>query len=131
MTLNSSIKELNELGERFHNWKKNNPCRRFPKEYWADVFKFTAKYSLDAVAKSIGYAPSYILRKQQKKWPSSTLEKEFVEIQPSQTIFDLNQIRVHIHKPQGTAIELSFHGGVEQLFPLIHSLFKEGEPCFR
>ena len=128
MTFNSSIKELDELGERFHSWKQNNPYRHVPKGYWDEALEFTTKYSLDDVAKAIGYTSSYILYKKQKKQPTATHKMEFVQIRPSQIVSDLNQIQMNIQNIQGVSVELSFQGCVEQVFPLISSLFKE-RPC--
>ena len=123
-----SVEELDNLGKRFHTWKQNNPYRRVPKAFWDDAFKLIDKHSLDDVARSIGYASSYILHKR-KKWPVTSPAIKFVEIQPSQPKFDLNPIQVKIQNYQGVLVELSFQGCVEQIFSLVSSLVKEGNPC--
>jgi hypothetical protein len=129
MTSYSSIKELDDLGERFHRWKQNNPNRHVPKKFWDETIQILDKYSIDAVACAIGYPPAYVLHKQQKKQAVAITETEFVEIHSNHTISDLNPIRVNIQNHQGINVELSFQGNLEQIFPLISTLFKEGNPC--
>jgi hypothetical protein len=125
MTFHPTIKELDDLGERFHKWKQNNPYRHVPKDYWDDALKCTVKYGPYNVAQSIGYSASYIIQKQRKGQSAPLHQLEFVEIQPSQTACDLDKIQMNIQNHRGVAVELSFQGSVEQIFPLISSLFKE------
>lgn len=129
MTSYSSIKELEDLSERFHKWKQNNPNRHVPKKFWDDTIQILDKYSLDVVANAIGYPPAYLLHKQQKRQALVITETEFVEMNSSQTISGLNSIRVNIQNHKGINVELSFQGEVGQIFPLISTLFKEGNPC--
>lgn len=131
MTIKSSIKELDNLGERFRNWKQNNPHKYIPREFWNEALVHSNKYGRSAVAKAIGCAPSLIRHKQQKKQHVAAAEVAFVEIQQGKSTFDVNQIQINIQNRSGMAIELSFQGGVDQIFPLISSLFKEGSPCSR
>ena len=124
MTINTSIKELDNLGERFRNWKQNNPHKNIPREFWNEALVHSDKYyGRSAVAKSIGCAPSLIRLKQQKKQQVAAPEVSFVEILQSKSTFDVNQIQINIQNRSGMAIELSFQGGVDQIFPLISSLF--------
>ena len=129
MTSKSSIKKLDDLGEQFRNWKQNNPHQHIPKEFWNEVLVHSDQYGRNAVAKAIGCAPSLIRHKQRKKQPVATSEVAFVEIQQSQPTFDAGQIQINIQNRSGMAVELSFQGGVEQIFPLISALFKEGFQC--
>lgn len=131
MTTKPSIKELDDLAERFRNWKQNNPHRRLPKEFWSEVLVHCDQYGRNAVAKAIGCAPSLIHRKQRKKQHIISPEVAFVEIQQNQHTFDVSQIQVNIQNRNGVAVELSFQCSVEQIFPLISSLFMEGSPCSR
>jgi hypothetical protein len=131
MTFNSIDKELDDLAERFHNWKKSNPHRHIPKEYWNDALQCTDKYGPYAVAESIGYSSTYLIQKQRKKHSIATSSLEFVEIQPNQPTFVTDKIQMNIQNQHGVAVDLSFQGGIEQTFPLIYSLFKEGVSCSR
>lgn len=131
MNTKPSIKKLDDLGERFRNWKQNNPHQRVPKEFWNEALVLSDQYGRKAVAKVIGCAPSHIHHKQRKKQHIIAPEVAFVEIQQSQPTFDASQIQITIQNRNGVAVELSFQGGVEQIFPLISSLFKEGSPCSR
>lgn len=131
MTFHPSIKELDDLGEQFHNWRQINPHRRIPKKYWDDALKYLAKYGSYDVAKSIGYSPAYIIQKQRKAQSRSLPAIEFVEIQSSKPVSELSPVQINIRNRQGVALELSFQGGLEQIFPLISLLFKEETSCCR
>lgn len=131
MTSHFSINELDDLGERFHKWKQNNPNRHVPKKFWDDTIQILDKHSLDAVARAIGYPPAYVFHKQKQSKAVALPETEFVEIRSTQTISNLNPIKVNIQNCQGINVELSFQGQIEQLFPLISNLFKEGNSCSR
>ena len=129
MSFNSSINELEDLKDQFHTWKKYNPQRHIPKQLWNHALDLIPKYGLDDIAKSIGYPSTYIRLKQQKRATVTPPEIKFVEIQPSQPVVEIDQvIRINIQDHQGTVVELSFKGNVDQTFPLILSLFKE-EKC--
>lgn len=130
MSVNHSSKDLEDLGEQFHNWQQNNPHRHIPKHFWGCALDLLTKFSVEDVAKSIGYSPSYILLKQRRRSAVVSSDTEFVELQPNQSSFDPCQIiRMNIQDHTGVMVELSFHGSVEQIFPLISSLFQEGKSC--
>jgi hypothetical protein len=137
MSLNSSIKDLKILQEQFHQWKQQKPQCRIPKQLWNCALDLLSKYSIDDIAKSVGFSPSYVRLKQRKKIAEVPPKVRFVEIQPSaevptnQTSFESSQIRVNIHNRQGVTIELSFQGSVDQAIPIISSLFMEGKSCSR
>ena len=131
MTIKSSIKDLDNLGERFRNWKQNNPHKRIPRELWNEALIHSDKYGHNAVAKAIKCAPSTIHHKQQKKQYAAAPKVAFVEIQQIKSTFDSSQIQINIQNRSGIAIELSFQGDVDQIFPLISSLFKDSSACSR
>lgn len=91
MTTKLSITELDDLGERFRNWKQNNPHQHVPKEFWNEALTYSDQYGHNAVARAIGRSPSLISRKKQKKQRVAVQEVVFVEIQKSQP--DLTSVR--------------------------------------
>ena len=123
--------KLSDLSELFRNWKQNNPHKRVPKEFWNEAFVYCDQYGHSAVAKAIGCAPSRIHQKQQKKHRIPTPEVAFVEIQQSQPRVEVSKIQMNIQNRNGVVVELSFQGSLDQVFPLISSLFTETHPCFR
>ena len=131
MTINTSIKELDNLGERFRNWKQNNPHRSVPREFWNEALVHSDKYGRRAVAKSIGCAPSLIRLQAAKKTTYDRPRSCICGDTAKQPTFDVSQVQINIQNRNGVAVELSFQGGVALIFPLISSFFKEGAPCSR
>jgi hypothetical protein len=129
MTLHATTSELQDLGESFYNWKQTHPYKRIPKKYWDGALQLIDKYGLHNVSNSIGCAPCYLLRKQQKKQSVSPSTIEFAEIQPRQPLFASNQIQVNIKSHQGISVDISLQGNLEEVFPLVVALFKGEKPC--
>ena len=129
MTLHATINELQDIGERFHNWRQTHPYKRIPKEYWDDALQLINKHGLHSVSTSIACTPCYLLRKQQKKHSASPSTLEFAEIQLRQPLVASNQIQVNIKSRQGISVDISLQGNLEEVFPLVVALFKEEKPC--
>ena len=85
MSLNHTSNELQELGEKFQSWHQNNPHQHIPKQLWDTALKLIEKYSLNDVAKSIGYPHSCLRQKLNRKSLAISTEACFVEVQPHQT----------------------------------------------
>jgi hypothetical protein len=128
MSLNLPSNELTGLREQFLNWKQLYPHKQLPKHLWDHALALLSKYSLNDIAKSIGTSPQYLRLKQKKRLSTHPPKMHFVEIEPSQ-VCDLNQIRMQIRDHKGLAVELSFQGSVDQIFPLISTLLKEENSC--
>lgn len=130
MSFNSIVNELEDLREQFHNWKQTNPQKRIPTRLWDHALDLLSKHSLDDIAKSIGSSPSYIRRKQKQKSATVAPELKFVEVQPNLATLGVSQaIQVNIQDHKGIVAQISFQGSIDQIFPLITTLFKEGKPC--
>lgn len=128
MSLNSSTNDLTEIGDRFLNWKQLYPHKKLPKSFWDDAFSLIAKYTFNDVAKAIGFSPQYLRLKQKKRLSAANpFPLHFVEIEPSQ--IDSTQIKLHIHGHNGLAVDISFQGNINQIFPLLSYLLKEENPC--
>jgi len=130
MSLYSIVSELEYLRKQFHNWKQTNPKKRIPTRLWDDALDLLNKHSLDDIAKSIGFSPAYLRHKQKKRSAAVVPKLKFVEVQPNQATLGVSQaIHVNIQNHKGIVVDLSFQGSMDQIFPLITTLFREGKPC--
>lgn len=122
MSYESSDNELETLGKAFHEWRRNNPNSRYPKDLWDQALELTTSYGFDAVAKLTGYPPSYLRRKSERRLSTASYETQFVELNPNTPVIP-QEVKLRIQK-SGLMAEMSFQGDIEQIFPLLYSMTK-------
>jgi hypothetical protein len=114
-------KEVKKIGDRFRNWRDQNPHRHIPEQLWDCALELAYRYSIADVAKAIGFSVSYIKRKLKAQKRS----QEFAVVIPQAST--ANTIQMDIQSPNDIVIKLSC--SPDQAFSIISMLFKEKNLC--
>lgn len=131
MSSNSSTEELENLRQQFLKWRQKKPRGRYPRHLWDSALKLASKYSYKVVAKQTGYSPYYLRNKEKSRSIPVPPKINFVEVKPEMPTRCSQTVRVRIQQSNGVTADLSFDGYVEQVFPLLSTVFQEADPCSR